>query len=302
MYTNKSINTNKESNGNNVAQKKNSSTALSLPAVPVLQKQQPVIQKKSFEDFDTYDEAKSYSDYSQDLLDTQKDDPIGDHFKEPFTPEQQEEIYAVNKATHESEEIISDGDNSTELYKTKTDTLAHIDHRFPKSKGGTNDYTNAAVITAKVNMKKSNKLEISKEPTKSLAPYEFLALDSAFGEGKVGAYREFSTEQRKAILNANSLYYTGVTSDDDKTTKLSRIDTASVPHVDHITAKAEGGTNYYFNAMVLPASENIKKSGAKGRNNDIDYEYSKMSLVKYYEKKEAGDIIRPAIEENDDAY
>ena len=223
-------------------------------------------------------------------MDTQKNDKIEDHFKKPFDTDQQIEIYKVNKERYESENITSDGDGTTALFKPDTKLLAHIDHRFPKSRGGTNHYTNAAVIGAQANMKKSNKLEIGEEPTKALEPYKLLAADSAFAEGKVGTYREFTADQRKAILDMNKMFYDKVTSDADGKTELSRIDTTRVPHIDHITAKSEGGTNYYFNAKVLPASENIKKSGKKGQDADIDYEVGDMTLVEYYKAKGEGTL------------
>ena len=145
--------------------------------------------------------------------------------------------------------------------KTDTQTVAHIVHRYPKSRGGTNHSTHASVIPGQTNMKKSNKLEIDEEPDKPLAPYAMLALDSAFKPEKVGKHHEFTSEQRKAILDANRTHYGEVRSDIDGTTKLGNIDSTRVPHVDHIMAKAEGGTNYYVNAAVLPASENIRESG-----------------------------------------
>jgi hypothetical protein len=249
-----------------------------------------VVQRNSFEDFDTYDDAKGATIYAQELLDEQKDDRISSHFQQPFGSQEISEIYRVNKSHYGNDHITSDGDGATPLVKTDTKTVAHIDHRYPKSRGGTNHYTNAAVIPGQTNMKKSNKLEIDEEPDKPLTPYAMLALDSAFRPEKVGKHREFTSEQRKAILDANSSHYGEVRSDIDGATRLGNIDSTRVPHVDHITAKAEGGTDYYFNAAVLPASENIRKSGKKGQRRDIDYAVGEMTLVEYYEAKENGEM------------
>ncbi len=268
-------------------QRKTVSSGKMLPAVPV-------IQRNSFEDFDTYEEAKNANKYSKALLDEQKDDPIEWHVNKDFDSSQKNDIYKVNKKTYGENKIISDSDGVSILVKSDTKKIAHIDHRFPKSRGGSNHFTNAALITAKTNIQKSNKLELDEEPTVALKPYRMLFGDSAFSEKKVGPFRDFSAEQRKAIIDANDGYYDGVTSDDDGETKLSKIDTTRVPHIDHITPKSEKGTNYAFNAMVLPASKNIQKSGPKGKKLDLDYEIGEMSLVKYYKKKEQGKIFGSA--------
>jgi len=159
------------------------------------------------------------------------------------------------------------------------------------------------VLAADKNLKKSNKLELGEEPDRALKPYRMLGLTSAFDDHKVGAGREFTSEQRKEILDANKAHY-GVgsyVSDEDGATQLGKYDTTRIPHIDHITPKGEGGTNFYFNAQVLPASVNIGKSGQKGRRYDIDHGIGKMTLAKYYEKKEAGLLTdRPAIEDERD--
>ena len=59
-------------------------------------KTEKVIQCKSFEDFDTYSEAKHSNKYAKKLLDRQKKDKIEDHFQKPFDADQQDEIYKVN--------------------------------------------------------------------------------------------------------------------------------------------------------------------------------------------------------------
>ncbi len=118
----------------------------------------------------------------------------------------------------------------------------------------------------------------------------------------MGAFKEFSGEQRAAILEANTAYHDqgSPVSDVDGTTKLGRMDTTRVPHIDHITAKGEGGTNYYFNAQVLPANDNLYKSGEKGRRPDLENEVAEMSLVQYYKAKRKGQFGgRRAIEEDD---
>lgn len=160
-----------------------------------------------------------------------------------FDPYQADEVYKENKRHYGLDQIVSDGDGKTFLHKQNTKLIPHIDHRFPKSKGGSNHYTNAAVIPASTNIKKSDKLEISEEPTKGLPPYYLLAISSAFSGDKVGKHWDFSLEQRIEILTANRDHYgedTPVSDIDGKTT-LARVDTTRVPHIDHITAKGEGG-------------------------------------------------------------
>ncbi len=260
-----------------------------------------VVQRYGIEDFDTYEEAKEATIYSKALLDEQKDDPINDHFQKKFDSGQQTQIYEANKAYYEVDEIVSDADGETVLKKQNTKLVPHIDHRFPKSRGGTNSYLNAAVLPAEGNIKKSNKLELTEEPTTPLEPYRLLAVSSAFASSKVGTFREFSQEQRAEILSHNKSHYdsTSPVSDVDGKTKLAKYDTTRIPHIDHITAKSEGGTNYYFNASVLPASTNMQKSGRKGRQFDINAEIGEMSLAKYYEKKAEGTLPPGGLIEDD---
>lgn len=253
-----------------------------------------VVQRMGIDDFETYNDAKDFNIYSRALLDTQKNDPINKHFQKKFDANQQREIYRVNQEHYGKGSIISDDDGETILIKQNTDLVPHIDHRFPKSRGGSNSYLNAAVLPAKGNIKKSNKLELEEEPGKPLEPYKYLALSSAFAPSKVGAFRDFTSEQRSEILSANRLHYDkgSPVSDVDGKTKLARYDTSHTPHIDHMTPKGEGGTNYYFNANVMPASDNIEKSGRKGRQFDINAEIGEMSLKKYYERK-AADTLPP---------
>ncbi|GAA0547972.1 hypothetical protein [Chitinophaga japonensis] len=260
-----------------------------------------VVQRFGIEDFDTYQEAKDANIYSKALLDTQKDDRIEEHFQKKFDSDQQRAIYKVNKKHYGQGSIVSDGDGATLLVKQNTDLVPHIDHRFPKSRGGSNSYINAAVLPAKGNIKKSNKLELSAEPASALEPYKFLAFSSAFGPGKVGAFRDFTAEQRAEILSANQMHYDkgSPVSDVDGKTKLARFDTSRIPHIDHITAKGEGGTNFYFNAAVLPASDNMKKSGRKGREFDINHAIGKLTLERYYKKKEEGTLPPGGVIEDD---
>jgi hypothetical protein len=262
-----------------------------------------VVQRNGIDDFETYKDAKKATIYSEALLDTQKDDPINDHFQKGFDSGQQREIYDTNKAHYDTEDqdIISDADGTTKLIKQNTDLVPHIDHRFPKSRGGSNSHFNAAVLPAKGNIKKSNKLELEGEPATPLEPYKLLATSSAFAPHKVGAFRDFSSEQRAEILSMNRMFYDkgSPVSDVDGKTKLARYDTTRTPHIDHITAKGEGGTNYYFNASVLPASSNIQKSGRKGRQYDINAEIGEMSLKTYYKKKEEGTLPPGGLIEDD---
>lgn len=258
----------------------------------------PVVQRNCFQDFSSYSQAKNATIYSKALLDEQKDDPIKQHFQKNFDNNQQYKIYDVNKKHYSRNEIISDSDGTTPLVKADSDTVPHIDHRFPKSQGGTNSFNNAAVLSASKNMAKSNKLVIGKEPDKPLAPYVNLK-DNNYN---IGFAKGFSANQRQDILNANTNYYGQgcPVSDEDGTTKLGKYDTTQIPHVDHIKAKSEGGSNYYFNAMVLPASENIEKSGKKGQRLDLDYEAAELSLPKFYKVQKSNFKNSVIVNNNED--
>ncbi len=255
-----------------------------------------VVQCNSFEDFNTYEEAKNATKYSWKLLDSQKNDKIGNHFQREFDESQRDEIYKVNKAYYKKPYIVSDSDGTTELSNIDIATVANVDHRYPRSKNGTNNYTNAAVISAISNIRKGNSLLMASEPETALNHYKKLSSHSAFGDGKVCHQCEFSSEQREAIFEANRDHYGMLTSDEDGTTPLIQIDTGRIAHVDHILARSEGGTNYYFNAQVLPASENIHKSGKKNKSLDLDFNVSQMSLVNYYKAKQGGKITGSAID------
>jgi len=260
-----------------------------------------VIQRYGIDDFDTYSEAKKATIYSRAMLDRQTG-PIENYFKQKFNAQQQDAIYDTNIEHYGQDEIISDEDGRTELVKQDTELVPHIDHRFPKSQGGSNSYVNAAVLAAKANMIKGARLTVTQEPDVPLAPYATLHNSAAF-RGKVGRGRGFTTEQRNAILAANKNYYGKGTpvSDADQKTKLAKFDTSHIPHIDHITPMSEGGTNFYFNAAVVPASSNIEKGGAKGRAPDIDHEIGKLSLKAYYRKKATGELDDRAFVEDDNA-
>lgn len=259
------------------------------PEMPVRGTQ--VAQRSSFEDFDSYADAKNATIYSKALLDEQKNTPIEEFFGKKFDNKQQEKIYKANKEHYKSKEIISDSNGAT-LYRQDMKVTPHIDHRYPKSRGGTNHYVNAAVLPAGANISKGSKLVLGKEPDTPLAPYAGLSGKKSFEV--CGGFMEFGTQQRKDILEANTNHYGkgGPVSDEDGKTVLSPYDTQSVPHIDHITARAEGGTNFYFNAEVLPAGENLSKSGKKGLNMDIDSKVGSMTLVKYYTEKKKKGISR----------
>jgi len=245
-----------------------------------------VVQRRyDFERFSTYAEAKNSTLYAQKLLD-QQTQPIEAYVGKGFDTGQRQAIYEINKKVNEGNIKSDEKDNRTLALQDSTIT-PHIDHRFPKSQGGTNDYTNAQILPAKINIAKSNKTqECETEPTTALTPYTLLKNNQAFDSTKIGTFREFTADQRTAIKNANKAHYGGqLTSDGDGTTPLSPVDSSQVANVDHIVPKSNGGSNFYFNAAVLPMDKNIKKGGVRGREKSedvLDYEIGEMTLKKYY--------------------
>jgi len=248
---------------------------------------EPGIQRRyDFERFRDYRSAKKANPYAKALLDTQSD-AIENHVGKTFDGQQRDEIYKVNQNANGGK-IISDGDHPTELTLQDSAVTPHIDHRFPKSKGGSNHYTNAQILPAAVNIRKGAKLELDKEPTVPLNAYANLRDNSAFADGKVGSLREFSSEQRAAIKDANRAHYGQLKSDGADATVLSPLDSSQVPNIDHIVPKSGGGSNFYFNAAVLPMDENITKGGVRGGgkgNDELDWEIGQMSLEEYYANK-----------------
>jgi 5-methylcytosine-specific restriction endonuclease McrA len=191
----------------------------------------------------------------------------------------------VNKGT--TGQITSDSDGS-DLFLQDTNTTPHVDHRYPKSKGGSNSYTNAAVIPAKANIAKSDKLDLGSEPDTALPPYLGLHDPPGLMKGK-----DFSKDQKTAIYKANVTYYGkgDIVSDNDGRTRLEPHDSAEVPHIDHITPKSTGGSNYYFNARVISAEENIKKGGQRGGSGGdelYDHQELEMNLKEFIDYKQTG--------------
>lgn len=238
------------------------------------------IQRNRPEDFKSYEEAKKANKYSQELLDGQAKDKLEDHIGKGFTSEEIKNIYKVNKKV--DNKIHSDSDGR-ELKRQDTSTTPHVDHRFPKAKGGTNSFRNAAVLSAKSNISKSDKTtEIKQEPSESLKPYK----DLDDSNHTIEKRREFSAEQKKDIYKANINYYKkgGIISDEDGKTSLTGFDSSKVPHVDHITPKSDEGSSYYFNAQILAANENIKKGGVKKKKNSrYGWIEEQMNLREYYQ-------------------
>jgi 5-methylcytosine-specific restriction endonuclease McrA len=247
-----------------------------------------LIQRHCYERYGSYAEAKAANKYSAALLDEQKMDNIKDHERKTFSGDMIQKILAVNKEASGRNVILSDKAPKKELTRQDLAKTPHVDHRFPKSKGGTNSFKNARIISAKENMQKSAKTEdLEAVPNTALDPYTGLSDDGFV----IQQYAAFSADQKKALYNANESYYGRLKSDSNQA-KLGRIDSSQVPHIDHIIPKSEGGCNYYFNAEVLPADENIQKGGyrskfgEKGEYDDEsgDYATGIMHLKKYYEE------------------
>jgi len=247
-----------------------------------------VVQLNRPEDYANYAEAKNANMYSRALLDRQRGDTLEAHVGKAFTSAERDRIYAVNKGG--TTQITSDTDDSN-LYLQDTDVTPHVDHRFPKSKGGSNSYTNAAVLPAKLNIQKSDQLDLTKEPDLALPPYRKL-VDPVNG---VMAVKDFSQDQKKAIYKANIAYYGqgSIVSDHDEVTELEKWDSSEVPHVDHISPKSAGGSSFYFNAKVISAEENVQKGGERGgTGGEADYDYFElnMTLTEYYKNKTSGEL------------
>jgi 5-methylcytosine-specific restriction endonuclease McrA len=233
------------------------------------------------EKYKTYARAKDANIYSEALLDEQRGDLLGNHIGKAFDKAQRTKIYKVNRAQTKSKEITSDWKPHVTLYRQDTSRTPHVDHRYPKSKNGSNSYANAAVIPARQNIAKSDKLDLDKEPSVPLKPYKGLKDPPGVMYGK-----EFSKEQKDEIYRANRKFYKkhSIISDADGETPLERIDSAEVPHIDHITPRSSGGTNYYFNARVISAEENIEKGGQRGGmfgENKYTWEERQMTLREF---------------------
>ncbi|WP_210437186.1 hypothetical protein [Oxynema aestuarii] len=260
-------------------------------SLPRITQARPVIQRYSYSDFATYKDAKNATIYSKELLDEQKKHTIGEHSQKLFTSDQASKIYEVNKKYYKDGKIHSDDESDPKILEKQDTTITpHIDHRFPKSKGGTNSFANAAVISARDNISKNNKTDQKKEPVTSLPAYKDLLKEEE--NFKIGRYQEFTQAQKDLIYQANKKYYgqNSIISDNDGITPLNGLDSSRVPHIDHITAKSEGGTNFYFNAQVLPANTNIKKSGKRGKPYDGDWDIEEFTLEQYYQKKQKGEL------------
>lgn len=94
------------------------------------------------------------------------------HFEDPpdvgpyqdFTAEQKRAILDENRKRNGG--VLRDDDTGEELVPsqksrkgvTPPENEAQVDHVYPKSKGGTNSYKNAKVISRKRNREKSNKV------------------------------------------------------------------------------------------------------------------------------------------------
>ncbi|MFN8528712.1 MAG: hypothetical protein U0670_08890 [Anaerolineae bacterium] len=267
-----------------------------------------LIQRNRPEEFESFEEAKNATPSSRDLLDEQADDTLDEHIGKPFKAEEINAIYESNTSGYDDGEIHSESDGET-LYLQDTGTTPHVDHRFPKARGGSNSFTNAAVIPASANISKSDKTELSAEPTKALPPYKNLD-ESNY---TIGGFMNFNANQKKDIYTANKLYYSSSTkvkpgdrgkviSDDDGKTPLEGYDSSQVPHIDHITPKSDEGSSFYFNAAVLSAAENTSKGGVKGKRKErYDWLELQMTLEEYYTYKEDGTIPDRLLEDESDS-
>jgi hypothetical protein len=242
------------------------------------------------EHFDTLDEAQN-TPYGEFLY-TQMNDPLSRHVDKPFSSTQRNNIYKANEYNNHGQ-LRSDTSPDQELFPVNTDETPHVDHRYPKSAGGSNSYANAAVLSAATNISKGNRpTDITHDPdaTEALAPYQHFQQHPQAYPGNVGVGMLFSQAQRDAIYAANRQYYQTqlpdpqgeIHSDSAGHEALFGNDSSQIPHIDHITPKAQNGTNYYFNARVISAEENIQKGGgdraAIGFARDESLEYEDIEL------------------------
>jgi len=254
------------------------------------------------EDFKNLDEAQN-TPYGEHLYE-QLDDPISEHVGQPFSAGQRNKIYTTNARGHHGE-LHSDTPPEQELFLQNTDETPHVDHRFPKSAGGSNSFANAAVLSAATNISKGNRItDIHHDPAQAeaLAPYQYFWTHPQQYPSTVGTGRLFSNDQRSAIYDANRHYYDAIYNDDEIHSDLPGHealfgnDSSQIPHVDHITPKVDGGTNYYFNARVISAEENLEKGGGDrpqigfGRKERYDYPVSEMNLVEYFAFRRTGKL------------
>jgi len=249
-------------------------------------------------DFDSLGEAQNTT-YGE-LLYEQLDDPISEHVGKPFSSAQRNKIYTVNAQAHHGE-LHSDTDPWQELFLANTDETPHVDHRFPKSAGGSNSFANAAVLSAATNISKGNRItDINHDPAKAeaLAPYQYFRTHPQQYPSTVGTGLLFGKDQRDAIYAANRQHYNDneIHSDLAGHEALFGGDSSQIPHVDHITPKVDEGTNYYFNARVISAEENIEKGGGDrpsigfGRKERYDYPVSELTLPEYFNYRKTGNL------------
>jgi 5-methylcytosine-specific restriction endonuclease McrA len=257
-----------------------------------------VVQCNRPEDYRSYDAARRANRYSREYLDEQRTDLLDRHIGKSFTPEERENVLDANERANGGV-LRSDVDNRR-LVRRDTSSEPQVDHRFPKSRGGTNSYANAAVIPANTNISKGQKLLLGREPTKALKPYRALAA----AETEVVPFMDFSAEQRDKIYEANKDYYglDAIISDQDGVTPLSRVNPTKLANVDHITPESGGGSSYYFNARVMAARANIQKGGKRRRSffyrdededSDVEdaYDYDEliMTLEEFIEQRYGGE-------------
>ena len=265
------------------------------------------------EDFESLDEAQN-TPYGEHLY-KQLDDPISEHVGQPFSPAQRNNIYATNARAHQGE-LRSETDPWQELFLQNTDETPHVDHRFPKSKQGSNSFANAAVLSAATNISKGNRITDTGHdpaPAEALAPYQDFGTQPQQYPypSTVGPGRLYSNDQRDAIYAANRRYYQRYYNDGEIHSDLAGHealfgnDSSQIPHVDHITPKVDGGTNYYFNARVISAEENLEKGGGDrpligfGRKERYDYPVSEMNLVEYFDYRRTGQLPERLVEESE---
>jgi hypothetical protein len=108
-------------------------------------------------------------------------------------------------------------------------------------------------------------------------PYERLDIKKLSGrlvDGTgTGAYRDFSNEQRRLIIEANLAKNGGQLRSDDPADPhqiLNEDGTADFPEVDHIIPKSSGGSNAYSNARVVSWDLNNRVARVKGISHLVD--------------------------------
>jgi hypothetical protein len=123
-----------------------------------------VVQGKRPEEFGNLAEARGWNRYSRKHLNSQARNLLKAHIAKDFTKKEKENIYEVNREVNGGEIHSDTSDEILEFRDISTEP--QVDHRYPKSKGGSNSYANAAVIPADENIRKATSSTVARSRPK----------------------------------------------------------------------------------------------------------------------------------------